>query len=261
MKKRAFITLSLTVLLGVSACGTGTPSVPPLEVGDYPANTAPVEETDTTEETEETNIEEEIVEEDLPEETVEEEPGIDTWNLDYDNTFHGEWGKTAWIDAIPLVEEPESARYIVHFVAPDKSIISVTWVGPVGLGGDGGISRDKSTFMFSTEDLNYRFETWGGRLIKGDYLLKDLNPVTIMEDWDAVEDSFTVVEDSETIYIVRFEAAYVSDGISYRGYTYFIDYLDRMEEYLFAYLVEESLFNEEEAMAVVNSIEYYEEEK
>lgn len=258
MKRRTLIALTLTVLLGLSACGTGAPSVPPLEVGDYAANATPVEETDAVEES---DVVEETVEEELPEETVEEEPGLDTWNLDYDSTFHGEWGKTAWVDSIPLVEEPELARYMVHFVTPDEGVISVTWVGPVGLGGDGGISKDKSTFMFSTEDMNYRFETWGSKLAEGDYLLKDLPPETIMEDWDAVAESFTVVEDSETAYIVRFEAAYVSGGVTYRGYAYFIDYLERMDEYLFAYLVEESLFNEEEVMAVVDSIEYYEEEE
>lgn len=258
MKKPILIVLTLSILLGVSGCGTGTTSVPPLGLEDYLTNEIPTEETvEEPEETEEPKIEE-IVEEELPEE-IEEEPGIDTWNLDLDNTFHGEWGKNAWIDATPLVEDPELARYIVHFVTPNKSVISVTWVGPVGLGGNGGLSKDKSTFMFGTEELDYRFETWGGALAKGEYLLKDLNPETIMEDWDAVAETFTVVEDSENLYIVSFEAAYESGGISYRGYTYFIDFIDRREEYLFAYLVDESLFDAEEALAVVNSIEYYEE--
>lgn len=258
MKNSTIIALALIASLGLGACGVDNTSVPPI-LDQVPA-TVPAEE-------EETNVPEETVteEEIIPEETVEEpieeeEPGIDTWNLDYDNAFSNQWGGVAQVEAIPLVEDPDLARYIVYFVISDGAVINITWVGPDGLGRSGALSKDKGTFVFTSEDFKYRFEAWGGKLAKGDYLLKDIGKESILEEWDAVADTFTVVEDSETTYIVRFEVTYKGNGIKYRGYAYYIDNLEKMEYYQFAYLVEESLFNGEEVQTIVGSIEYYEEE-
>lgn len=258
MKKPTLIALALSISLGLSACGTGTASVPPVGAVDQIPTSMPDEEPDEPDES--------IVPETVPEETEEEpieeeEPGMDTWNLDYDNALSASWGGVAWVDAAPLVEAPELARYVINFFTPDGTAISVTWVGPDGLGASGALSKDKGTFVFTSEDFKYRFETWGGKLAKGDYLLKDLGKESIMEGWDAVSDTFTVVEDSETMYIVRFMVTYKGNGISYRGYAYFIDAIDKMEYYQFAYFVDESMFNGEEVLAAVNSIEYYENEE
>lgn len=257
MKRSTVITLALAISFGLSACGVGNASVPPVGAVDQIPTITPAEETETVDETEE-----EIIPEETEEEPVEEEePGMDTWNLDYDNAISGDWGGVAWVDAAPLTEDPDLARYIVKFFTPDGAAISATWVGPVGLGASGALSKDKGTFVFTSEDFKYRFETWGGKLAKGESLLKDMRKEDIFDGWDAVEDSFTIVEDSETTYIVRFMVTYRGNGISYRGYAYYIDALDKMEEYLFAYLIDESMFNDEEALAAVNSIEYYEKEE
>ena len=255
MKKATLFALALMVSLELSACGTGEISVPPVGAVDQVPVVTPAEETDVPEETQEDTVLEETVEEQEP---IEEEPGMDTWNLDNDNAISGSWGGVAWVSAAPLVEAPELARYIVNFYTPDSTAISVTWVGPDGLGVNGALSKDKGTFVFTSEDFKYRFETWGGKLARGEPLLKDMRKEDILDGWDAVADSFTVVEDSETTYIVRFEVTYKANKISYHGYAYYIDALDKMEYYQFAYFVDESLFNEEEALMAVDSIEYYE---
>lgn len=258
MKRITLIALIFAGALGLAACGTGMMSVPPVEsVDELPPPITPAEETEVSNETEGDIVPEEPLEEPIEE----EEPGIDTWNLDYDNAIYGEWGGVARVDAAPLAEDPDLARYIVNFSTPDGAVISLTWVGPVGLGASGALSRNKDTFVFTSEDFKYRFETWGGKLARGEVLLKDMRAEDIFDGWDAVADSFTVVEDSETTYIVRFEVTHKSNGISYRGYAYYIDDLDKMEEYLSAYLIEEALFDEEEALMAVDSIEYYKGEK
>lgn len=252
MRRPTLITLVLLISLGLSACGTGNATVPPIGGVDQIPTVTAADETDVPEETATPDV--------IPEETeepVEEEPGIDTWNLDYDNVLSGTWGGVAWVDAAPLVEDSDLARYIVDFYTPDGANISVTWVGPVGLGASGALSKNKDTFVFTSEDFKYRFETWGGKLAKGESLLKDMREEDIFDGWDAVEDSFAVVEDNETTYIVRFMVTCRLNNISYRGYTYYIDNLEKMELYMFAYLMDESLFNDEEAMAAVDSIEYY----
>lgn len=255
MKRPTLIILALTISLGLSACGVGDTAVPPVGGVDQIPGTIPAEETGIGDETEQDTVPEET-----EEEPIEEEPDTDTWNLDYDNAVSGEWGGVAQVEAVPLVEDPDLSRYIVKFYTPDGAAISVTWVGPVGLGVSGALSKDKGTFVFTSEDFKYRFETWGGKLAKGESLLKDMRKEDIFDGWDAVKDSFTVVEDSETTYIVRFMITAKANSISYRGYAYYIDALDKMEEYLFAYLIDEPLFNTEEALAAVNSIEYYENE-
>lgn len=251
--------LATMVLMSLSACGNEVPtSSNPSSIEDE--TTSSIEEEEPTPSNAPT-IDESIVDEtieDIPNE--EDSPSINTWNTDIDNGVRWEYGENAWLETYPLVEDSTLARNLTYFENARGNSISITWVGPNGMGPQGGISPNGGTLTISDDNENYCLYIYGiEKLSIEDGLLKDFDANYIIEWWmeDAIIDTFKVVEDNDTTYSVMFEITEEYKGVSYRGYAYFVDYIDKMEESCFAYLMEESLFNEKDAMMVINSIEYF----
>lgn len=261
MKKRLLTMLLATmVLMGLSACGNEVPtSSTPSSMEDE--TTPSIEEEEPTPSNAST-IDESIVDEtieDIPNE--EDSPSINTWNTDIDNGTRWEYGEDAWLETYPLLEDTTLARNLTYFKNANNDSISITWVGPNGMGSQGGISPKGGTLTISDDNENYCLYIWGvSKLSSENGSIKNFDVDTIVGVWtgDCVVDTFKVVEDNDIIYSVMFEISEDYNGVSYKGYAYFVDYFDRMEEGLFAYLIEESLFNEDDAMMVINSIEYFE---
>lgn len=258
MKKRIIsILLTSMMVLGLSACGNDA-----TQVSSDLSSTPSSEESLVSDEVSEPSIDDGIVDEgtlgDVPD--VEASSSINTWSTDIDNGIRWEYGDSAWLETYPLLDDPTLARNLTYFVNPNGNAISITWVGPNGMGSKGGVSPNGGTLNISSDDRYYRFDMWGGKISGDDDLSKNYDADTILSWWDGgvIANTFEVVEDTETTYSVLFEITYESDGISYRGYAYFIDYLDRKEYYQFAYLMEESIFDEEAALMVLDSIEYFE---
>lgn len=268
MKKKLFTILLVVMLAGITACGDTTPaSTTPIE-SDGEVSPTPATDERTPDETIAPDVENGIVDESTLGETTGEgsnedaATGINTWNTDIDNGVRWEYGDTAWLETYPLVEAPTLARNLTYFINPNGNAISITWVGPNGVGEWYDLSTSGKTLTIMDIDGNYGLRMWHGGILSNESdLMKNTNVDTIIGWWklgDAIESTYEVVEDSETSYRVLFEVVYETNGISYRGYAYFIDYLDIMECYQFGYIVEESLFNEDDAMMVINSIEYFE---
>lgn len=263
------MSLVVTMLISITACGDTTPaSTTPVESDGEVSPTSTTDETNTPDEVDESIVEDGIVDEGTLGETTNEDSngnatsGINTWNTDIENGIRWEYGDAAWLETYPLVEDPTLARNLTYFVRPDGNAISITWVAPNGVGEWYDLSTNGKTLVISDIDNNYTLRMWHGGILSDESdLMKNTNLDTILGFWKSgtvIADTYEVVEDSETSYRVLFEVTVDVYDTSYRGYAYFIDYLDRMECYQFAYLMEESLFNEEEAMMVINSIEYFE---
>lgn len=264
MKKKLFVmSLVVTMLISITACGDTTPaSTTPVE-SDGEVSPAPATDESTPDETIAPDVEDGIIDEgtlgDVP--NVDDTSSIDTWNTDIDNGTRWEYGDSAWLETYPLVEDSTLARNLTYFVNSRGNSVSITWVGPNGMGGVGGVSPNGGTLTISDDNRNYGLYVFGiEKLSIEDGLLNDFDADYIMGWWmgNALTDTFKVMEDNDTTYSILFETTYEFDGISYRGYAYFVDYIDRMEESCYVYLIEESLFNEEDAMMVINSIEYFE---
>lgn len=265
MKKKLFTMLLVVMLVGITACGDTTPaSTTPVESDGEVSPNPTTDETTTPNETSTPDIDDGIVDEgtlgEVP--NVDDTSSIDTWNTDIENGTRWEYGDTAWLETYPLVEDPTLARNLTYFVRPDGNAISITWVSPNGVGEWYALSADGTNLTIMDIDKNYGLRMWHGGILSNESdLMKNTNADTILSFWEmetSIADTYEIVEDSETSYRVLFEVTAEANSISYRGYAYFIDYLDRMECYQFAYLMEESLFNEDDAMMVINSIEYFE---
>ena len=262
-KRQILIALLAALLAGTAGCGTGEiPLVERNGASPAPLDVRPATVPESTPESKESETQEaaESAEPSVPE-TL-EETVLDTWNLDMENGNVWKYDQNhgnAEIQAYPLTEDTALARGFVYAENADRNILSATWVGPAGMGSRGGFASDGNNFCVSDSSDKHVLYLWHAGLFADENdLMKNVSKEDIMT-WmlgSAVEDTYQVVEDSDTLYSVLFEVSYEENGTSYRGYAYFIDYPDRMEGYQFEYLVEESLFNEEEAMAVIDSIAY-----
>ncbi len=266
MRKKQWIAIMAVMLMTAGTAGCGSGEIPLIEregASPAPMDARPSAVPGRTEETETETIAEtetESVETTVPE--TEEAPVLDTWDLDMENgniwkydANHG----NAEINSYPLTGDAGLARGFVRAENADRNVVSATWVGPAGMGSRGGFASDGNNFCVADIDDKHVLYLWhAGRFAGESDLMKNFSEEEIMS-WmlgEAVPDTYQVKEDSDTVYSVLFEVSYEENGTGYRGYAYFIDYPDRMEGYQFEYLTEESLFDEEEAMAVIDSIAY-----
>ena len=151
-------------------------------------------------------------------------------------------------------ENPNYSFYITHFKGAEGTM-DFTWVGPVDVGELWGLSTNERTFDVAND--NYRLYMWyGGKLANESEFMRNFSKDEIMSvsnlPYDA--DSFQVIETDNT-YKVIFQVSTQLDNKEYIGYECWIERYDEMATYMFEYLVEKSLFNEVETLAVVSSIE------
>lgn len=266
MKKKmekiiATLLVAAMALMTLAGCGNT----------DVPANATIESANDTTNDANETPIEDGIVEsgtldnvpsteenvEDVKEDVVTRTLADEGIMYDYTKAFglKEDFNTTAEATDFvnPYVEDPTNARHFVTYKDIYGNVMEYTFVAPTSL--QGAWAMVDNTFTIFGPNRTYRLRMWyGGMLSNEADLMKNTNEETIV-DWSAATpiDGTFQVEENEDFYRVIFK---IIDGDN-MGYAVFIDYYDLMECYQFEYLVEKSLFDEDEALAVVKSIEYY----
>lgn len=164
-----------------------------------------------------------------------------------------------WNDAYSYMDGSNRVYNVTHFVTgTGGNEMSFSWIAPVsGIGTYVALSSSEIVFnMNDAEFPTYIFAAWNyGPLSTEDELMKNYDANIIMEAGigTPIEDSFTI-EDNDEYYRVIFKETYDAYGKSYISYNCYFDFYDIMECWQFGFYVEEFVFDENEALAVINSI-------
>lgn len=174
--------------------------------------------------------------------------------LNYSMLFPTDVNAEAWLEEHRF-ENPDYSFYITHFKNGKGDEMDFTWVAPAGIGNLYWLSEDERTFRIAND--NRRLVMWNyGTMSDESELMKNIDDIETILGWSSstpIKDTFQVEETNE-FYRVTFMVNDTIEGKSYVGYNCYTDFYDIMECWQFKYLVEESLYTEAEALAVVNSI-------
>lgn len=261
-RKMLVVTMVIAMMMASLMAACGNNDVPANAIIDTPAPTLtpdPIAEPTIT--PDDGNDESGVVEsgtlDDVPDESVDgnvlgdyEREGVRTT---YTSLFPEGSTSEAWNEEHRF-ENPNYSFYITHFKGIDGTM-DFTWVGPANVGELWGLSTNEKTFDVAND--NYRLYMWyGGKLANESEFMRNFSKDEIMSasnlPYDA--DSFQVIETNNT-YKVIFQVSTQFDDKEYIGYECWVECYDEMTTYMFEYFVEKSLFDEEAALAVVNSIE------
>lgn len=165
----------------------------------------------------------------------------------------------AWNEEHRFTNFQDYSYYITYFKNGNGDEMSFTWVAKSGIGALAALSDDERFFyLYDESGENQSLVMWNyGTMSNESELMKNIGDIDTILSWSngtPIEGSFQV-EDTNDFYRVTFKTNETINGKSFVSFNCYIDYPDIMECWQFKYLVEESLFNEAEALAVVNSIE------
>lgn len=171
---------------------------------------------------------------------------------DYSMLFPDTVNAEAWLQEHRF-ENPDYSFYITHFKG-SKGTMDFTWVAKSGIGNLYWLSENEKTFHVAND--NRRLAMWyGGKIMDESTTLKSYTADEIMGSVSGtpIADTYQVVEDSTNSYRVIFKVESEMFDATYVGIACFIDFYDIGECYQFTYYMLD--FDENEAIAVVNSIE------
>lgn len=175
--------------------------------------------------------------------------------LNYSMLFPDTVNAEAWNEEHRF-ENPDYSFYITHFKNGKGDEMDFTWVAPAGIGNLYWLSESEKTFHVANDTR--RLAMWhGGKLVDESDMMKNTSVETIIGWFSGtpIADTYQVVEDSESAYRVIFKVESQIFDATYIGFACFIDFYDIGECYQFTYYMEKSIYDEAEALAVVNSIE------
>lgn len=266
--KRRIVTIVIAVMMAsiMASCGNE----------DAPTNAIPTSSTEPTVEPEPTteptidNSEDGVVGSGTLEDIPTSEPNEDgnaslgeVSNVSTRYNFTESWnanGNNAegWNDAYSYVDGSGRVYNVTHFVTGNGDEMNFSWTAHVnGIGTYAGLSSNEITFVMNdAETPTYCFYVWNyGPMSTNEELMKNSTSDLIIS-WAVgthVTENYQV-EDTDEFYRVTFKESMELNGKNYIGYACFVDYYDIMECWQYEYFVLENLYNEDDALAVINSI-------
>lgn len=266
MRKVSLVIILVLCSICLASCGSN--DVPANNtIVDTPTPTSEPESTDPTIAPDDEGVVDSGVLDDVPDEGEDgnegtlnlgeyEKTGV---RLDYSMLFPAGVNAEAWNEEHRFTNSQDYSYYITYFKNGNGDEMSFTWVAKSGIGALAALSDDERFFyLYDESGENQSLVMWNyGTMSNESELMKNISDIDTILSWSngtPIEGSFQVEETNE-FYRVTFKTNETINGKSFVSFNCYIDYPDIMECWQFKYLVEESLFNEVEALAVVNSIE------
>ena len=261
-KKIVSILLSVTIILSLSACGnkeveptpTNEPTSEVVEEVEPTSTSAPIEEVESTPTIE---VEETVVESMEEPEVVEPETS-ETPEFAYSHTW-----------SFPDNMEGFTRKYLndvltewslneTHYVANDGTEMNFTWEGPAALGemADAG---ESTLFLYGGDD--YELKAWGCEVSGPEDALREFDKETIVS-WDSSSSTYTEGDyyefiDGDIEARVTFKISRTINDIEYTGYACYFENYETMTCYQTTYVERNDIFDDERALNVVNSIDFW----
>ena len=266
MKKKIYAVMLVVAMLAMTLVGCGSDTTDTTNTtNDVTVNTE-VEESGedvvvepTTEPivepTTEPEVEEPVVE---PTEEPTTEDGEDEFYSDsYQWAFPESIGVEGFTDKFVYANDETMSFNCTHYIAKDGTEMNFSWVGPTELGekADAG----NTTLFLYGNDSAYELRAWNG----GELKLEELEECLALEKdvWTSLSGSDVSYPENGYYNIERVDnIVYVTYAVktdTMNGYSYFICNGDAGNYYMFTYLENNEIYNDERALSVVNSLEYW----
>lgn len=158
---------------------------------------------------------------------------------------------------------PEWSVNHTHYVAPNGNEMNFRWEGPAELGSHAGLGNNGKTLYLENSSGEYALRAFTtGELSPEDYEETiNYSKETIISfastDVSYIEDGYynAIIEDNYLSYTFAVEG--VGDNANCQGYCHFILDFENGACYQFTYLEDISIYNDQRALSVVNSLEYW----
>lgn len=259
MKRRFYALMLVVAMLAMTlvACGSDTNDTTNT-TNDVTVNTEVEESGDdvvvepTEEPTATPEVEEPVVEPTEEPEVVEPE----TPEFAYAFTWAFPDGMDGFTQKFLNEDYPEWSVNKTHYVAANGNEMNFTWEGPASLG-EIAQSGERTLYLYGA-DVNYQLSAWTYGYVDGDYescLNMDKTTWTgfAPDDIPYIEDAYYNVETTDSVIKVVFAVG----NNEWKGYNYYITDSINGICYQFAYYENVDIYDDNRAMNVINSIEYW----
>lgn len=255
MKNKFIAMLTITTMTLSLLVGCGQPATPNTNEDTSTEQNTEVEESgdDVVVEPTEEPIEEPTTEPEVEEPVVEPTEEPETLQYAYSHTWVFPDGLEGFTRKFLNEDYPEWSVNHTHYVAPNGNEMNFRWEGPAELGSNAGLGNNGKT-------LN--LENSSGELSPEDYEETiNYSKETIISfastDVSYIEDGYynAIIEDNYLSYTFAVEG--VGDNANCQGYCHFILDFENGACYQFTYLEDISIYNDQRALSVVNSLEYW----
>lgn len=267
MKKKIYALMMVMAMLAVTLVGcnktTDTTNTTNTEI-----NTETEESVeDVVAEPTEDPVEEPTTEPEVEEPIVEpsEEPTIDgtleSNEVDayYSHTLKFPNGLEGFTRKYLIDDNPNWSANRTHYVDVNGSEMNFSWDGPAELG-ERADSSETTLFLYGN-DNDYELRAWSFSLTTEEDYLRNFDKTDIVE-WDSdvtnyvVDDYYEFIDGTNTARVI-FKITRTLNGEEYIGYACYLDNYTNMVCYQTTYLERASIFDDQRALTVVNSLEYW----
>ena len=270
MKKKIYAVMLVVAMLAMTLVGCGSDTTDTTNTtNDVTVNTE-VEESgeDVVVEPTEEPIVEPTTEPEVEDPVVEptEEPTIENGEDEfYSDSYQWTFPESmdGFTDKFVYANDETMSFNCTHYVDPNGNEINFTWVGPTELGSNASLGRNGKTLNLGNSSGEYALRAFTtGELSPEDYeetinYSKETIISFASSDVSYIEDGYynAIIEDNYLSYTFAVEG--VGDNVNCQGYCHFIMDFENDACYQFTYLEDTSIYDDQRALSVVNSLEYW----
>lgn len=265
MKNKFIAMLTITTMTLSLLVGCGQPATPNTNEDTSTEQNTEVDESgdDVVVEPTEEPIEEPTTEPEVEEPVVEPTEEPETPQYAYSHTWVFPDGLEGFTRKFLNEDYPEWSVNHTHYVAPNGNEMNFRWEGPAELGSNAGLGNNGKTLNLGNSSGEYALRAFTtGELSPEDYeetinYSKETIVSFASSDVAYIEDGYYVatIEDNYLSYIFAIKG--IDNNENHQGYCHFFMDFENNACYQFTYLEDISIYDDERALSVVNSLEYW----
>lgn len=262
MKRRFYALMLVVAMLAMTLVGCGSDTTDTTNTtNDVTVNTETEEsgedvvveptEDPVVEPTTELEVEDHVVEP-TEEPTTEEEFYSDSYQWTFPEGMDG------FTDKFVLASDETMSFNCTHYVDTNGNEMNFSWVGPTELG-EQADAGETTLFLYGGD--NYELKAWGCEVSGPEDALREFDKETIV-GWDSSSSIYTEGDyyefvDGDIDARVTFKISRTINDVEYTGYACYFENYETMTCYQITYVERNDIFDDERALSVVNSLDFW----